>query len=92
MSSTNGVKKRRLKQVKFYLTVEQYEKLQSIANDLGLTVPSLVKQLVLEFLGEADYGNLVARIRDLEAKYEQLAKEVGRIEKDLAIVLRRFRR
>ncbi len=83
--------KKKLKQIKFYLTMEQYERLKSIADSQGLTVPSLVKQLVLEFIGEVNYGDLIARIRDLETKYEQLAKEIGRMEKDLAIVLKRYR-
>jgi len=79
----------KLKQVKFYLTNEQYEKLKRIAEQQGLSVPALVKALVLDFLGEATYGNLIARIKELEAKYEQLAREVGRIEKDLALLVRR---
>ncbi len=79
----------RLKQVKFYLSEEQYGKLRRIAEEQGLSVPALVKSLVLEFIGEAEYGDLVTRIRDLEEKYEQLAREVGRIEKDLVLLAKR---
>ena len=76
----------RLKQVKFYLATEQYEKLKEIADQQGLSVPALVKGVVLGQLGEAEYGDLVSRVRELERKYEQLAKEVGRMERDLALL------
>lgn len=79
----------RLKQVKFYLGEEQYEKLRKIAEQQGLSVPALVKSIVLEYLGEAEYGDLVYRIKELERKYEQLAREVGRIERDLALLAKR---
>ena len=82
----------RTKQVKFYLGIESYEKLKRIAEQQSLTVPSLVKSLVLEFLGEAGDGDLVSRVKELEAKYEQLAREVGRIEKDLALLMKRCRK
>ncbi|MEM4971030.1 MAG: hypothetical protein QXE01_07255 [Sulfolobales archaeon] len=80
-----------LKQVKFYLSVEQYEKLKKLAEHQGLSAPALVKKIVLEYLGEVEYGDLVSRIKNLEEKYEQLAKEVGRIEKDLALLVKRCR-
>jgi len=79
----------RLKQVKFYLSEEQYGKLRKIAEQQGLSVPALVKRLVLEFIGEAEYGDLITRIKELEKKYEQLAREVGRIEKDLVLLAKR---
>lgn len=79
----------KLKQVKFYLSEDHYEKLRKIAEQQGLSVPALVKQIVLEYLGEAEYGDLVYRIKELEKKYEQLAREVGRIEKDLALLMKR---
>ncbi|RLF18325.1 MAG: hypothetical protein DRZ82_08510, partial [Thermoprotei archaeon] len=46
----------KLKQVKFYLNKEQYEKLEEIAEQQGLSVPALVKSMVLELLGEIEYG------------------------------------
>jgi len=79
----------KLKQVKFYLNKEQYEKLEEIAEQQGLSVPALVKSMVLELLGEIEYGDLITRVKELEKKYEQLAREVGRIEKDLALLARR---
>lgn len=82
----------KLKQVKFYLTEEQYEKLRKLAEQQGLTAPALVKSIILEFLGEVEYGDIISRIKELEKKYEQLAKEVGRIEKDLALLLKKRRR
>ena len=79
----------KLKQVKFYLSMEQYEKLRRMAGEQGLSVPALVKSIVLELLGEAEYGDLISRIRELERKYEQITREIGRIEKDLAFIMRR---
>ncbi len=76
------------KQVKFYLKPEQYEKLKKLAEQQNLTVPSFVKNLVLEILGEAEYGDIISQLKRLEAKYEQLAHEIGRIEKEL-VQLRR---
>lgn len=77
------------KQVKFYLEPELYEKLASIAKEQGISVPALVRSLVLEFLGEAKDGNLASRVSELEVKYEQLARELGRVEKDLAMIIKR---
>jgi predicted DNA-binding ribbon-helix-helix protein len=77
------------KQVKFYIEPELYEKLKRIAEEQGTSVPQLVRGLVLDFLGEAGDGNLAGRLSELEAKYEQLARELGRVEKDLAMILKR---
>jgi len=77
------------KQVKFYLEPELYEKLSRIAKEQGVSVPSLVRNLVLELLGVNKDGNLASRVADLEAKYEQLAREVGRMEIDIAMILKR---
>jgi len=43
----------------------------------------------VELLGEIEYGDIITRVKELEKKYEQLAREVGRIEKDLALLARR---
>ncbi|MEB3764580.1 MAG: ribbon-helix-helix protein, CopG family [Desulfurococcales archaeon] len=80
------------KQVKFYLEQELYDRLRTLADEQGTTVPQLVRSLVLEYLGEARDGNLVSRVRELEEKYEQLAKELGRVEKDLALLMKRCSR
>ena len=79
----------RLRQVKFYLGEEQYEKLRKIAEQQGLSVSALVKSVILEYLGEVEYGDLARRVMELERKYEQLAREVGRIERDLALLAKR---
>lgn len=82
----------RSKQVKIYLSEEQYEMLRKLAEEQGVSVPALVKSLVLGFLGEAGppkCSDIVSRIEELEKKYEQLAKEVGRIEVDLALLMKR---
>ena len=77
------------KQVKFYLEPELYERLRRLAEEQGVSVPRLVRGLVLEYLGEAGEGNLAGRLRVLEEKYEQLARELGRVEKDLALLMKR---
>ncbi len=77
------------KQVKFYLEQELYDRLRKLADEQGITVPQLVRSLVLEYLGEARDGNLASRVIELEEKYEQLAKELGRVEKDLALLMKR---
>lgn len=77
------------KQVKFYLDQELYDRLRRLAEEQGSTVPQLVRSLVLDYLGEAGEGNMVSRLRELEEKYEQLAKELGRVEKDLALLIKR---
>lgn len=81
----------RLRQVKIYLTAEQYERLRRIAEQQGVTPSRIVKMAVLELLGEDGEGRLAARLRYLEARYEQLAREVGRIERDLLELKRRCR-
>lgn len=77
------------KQVKFYLEQELYDRLRKLADEQGTTVPQLVRSLVLEYLDEARDGNLASRVRELEKKYEQMAKELGRVEKDLALLMKR---
>lgn len=77
------------KQVKFYLEPELYERLRRLAEEQGVSVPQLVRSLVLEYLGEAGEDNLARRLRELEEKYEQLARELGRVEKDLALLMKR---
>ncbi|MFZ8849149.1 MAG: ribbon-helix-helix domain-containing protein [Thermoproteota archaeon] len=41
-----------MKQVKFYIDEERYEKLKKLADEQGLSVPFCVKNLVLRVLGE----------------------------------------
>jgi hypothetical protein len=45
-----------MKQVKFYIDEERYEKLKKLADEQGLSVPSYVKNLVLRVLGEFEEG------------------------------------
>ncbi len=80
------------KQIKFYLEPELYEKLESIAREQNTTIPKLVKGLVLEMLGEAEGGNLVKRVKELEAKVEQMGKEMGRMEFDIAMLRKTVKR
>jgi len=80
------------KQVKFYLNEEEYSKLRLLAEQQGQTAPSFVKQIVLEILGEVKDANLTYRVKQLESKYDQLANEVKRIEKDLMLLMRTLRR
>ena len=78
------------KQVKFYLEQELYEKLRRLAEEQSITVPQLVMSLVLDYLGETRDSNLALRLKELEEKYEQLARELGRVEKELAILAKRY--
>jgi len=77
-----------VKQVKFYLDEERYEKLRKLAEEQGFTVPAYVKRLVLRVLGELEPG-LEEVVRYLKQRDEQLRKEVGRIEMDLADLMKR---
>jgi len=80
------------KQIKFYLEPELYEKLESIAREQNTTIPKLVKGLVLEMLGEAEGANLVKKVKELEAKVEQMGKEMGRMEFDIAMLRKTVKR
>jgi hypothetical protein len=77
-----------MKQVKFYIDEERYEKLKKLADEQGLSVPSYVKNLVLRVLGEFKEG-IEDKIKYLIQRKEQLEKEVGRIGVELALLNRR---
>ncbi len=79
------------RQVKFYLSEEEYNTLRKRAEELGITVPALVKDVVLESIGKTSYRSIISRIDDLEKKYNQLAEEVGRIEQKLAVLKKRLK-
>jgi hypothetical protein len=80
-----------MKQVKFYIDEERYEKLRKLAEEQGLSVPAYVKNLVLKVLGELEPG-IEETVKYLEERTEQLGKEVGRIGIDLARVIKRVER
>jgi uncharacterized protein (DUF302 family) len=80
-----------MKQVKFYIDEERYEKLRKLAEEQGLSVPAYVKNLVLKVLGELEPG-IEETVKYLEERMEQLGKEVGRIGIDLARVIKRVER
>jgi hypothetical protein len=80
-----------MKQVKFYIDEERYEKLRRLAKEQGLSVPAYVKNLVLKALGELEPG-IEETVKYLEERTEQLGKEVGRIGIDLARVIKRVER
>jgi len=80
-----------MKQVKFYIDEEHYEKLRKLADEQGLSVPAYVKNLVLKALGELEPG-IEETVKYLEERTEQLGKEVGRIGIDLARVIKRVER
>ncbi|ABL78360.1 hypothetical protein [Thermofilum pendens] len=81
----------RYRQVKFNLKEEEYAKLESLAKEIGTTPAALAKKIVLEHLGLDESVTLIERVRTLEERYERMAKELGRIEKDLAYVIRVIR-
>ena len=78
----------RYRQVKFNLKEEEYTKLESLAKELGMTPTALAKKIVLEYLGLDETLNLAERIHELNKKYERITRELRRIEKDLAYVMR----
>lgn len=80
-----------MKQVKFYVDEERYEKLKRLAEEQGLSVSAYVKNLVLKALGELE-PDVEETVRYLEERMEQLGKEVGRIGIDLARVIKRIER
>jgi len=80
-----------VKQVKFYVDEERYEKLKRLAEEQGLSVSAYVKNLVLKALGELE-PDVEETVRYLEERMEQLGKEVGRIGIDLARVIKRIER
>jgi len=77
-----------LKQVKFYIDEEHYEKLKKLAEEQGPSVPAYVKNIVLRALGESEPG-LDKVVKKLGEMLDQLAKEVGRIGVDLALYARK---
>lgn len=79
---------RRLRQVKIYLNEDQYEKLGRLAKERGMSVSALIKCLALNFLNEAKDSDLISRIERLERLYEQLFDALGRIEVDIALLMR----
>lgn len=80
-----------MKQVKFYVDEERYEKLKRLAEEQGLSVSAYVKNLVLKALGELE-PDVEETVKYLEERMEQLGKEVGRIGIDLARVIKRIER
>ena len=78
------------RQIKFYVEEEVYNKLKRLAEEQSISIPRLVKNITLVYLGEkGEEPDLLNRVRELERKYEQLVKEVGRIEVDLALLEKR---
>jgi len=78
----------RYRQVKFNLKEEEYARLESLARELGMTPTALAKEIVLEYLGLDETVSLAEKVRELDKKYERMARELRRIEKDLAYIMR----
>jgi hypothetical protein len=76
-----------LRQVKFYIDEEHYEKLKKLAEERRLSVPAYVKNLVLRALGELEPG-LEEKVKYLVQREEQLGKEIGRIGVELTLLAR----
>lgn len=56
----------------------------------GVSVPKVIVNIIVENLGdEGGQGVLAERVKELEAKYKQLFIEVGRMERDLALLRKR---
>ena len=80
------------KQVKFYISGELYEKLEKIAEERGVSVPALVKSLVLQYLGTVGEPGVDDKIKYLMQRVQQISREVGRIEIELALLKRKVER
>uniref|UniRef100_A0A7J3SL54 Uncharacterized protein n=1 Tax=Fervidicoccus fontis TaxID=683846 RepID=A0A7J3SL54_9CREN len=80
-----------MKQVKFYIDDERYERLKRMAEEQKLSVPAYVKSLILRTLGEEEPG-LEERVKYLMRRQEQITKEVGRIGVDLIDLAKRVER
>jgi len=76
------------KQIKFNLKEGEYARLESLARELGMTPTVLAKKIVLEYLGLDETVSLAEKVRELDEKYERITRELRRIEKDLAYVMR----
>ena len=86
-----GRKSSKRRQVKIYLSEEQYDVLKKKADELGITVPAFVKNIVLESIGELRGSSVFTHLRELEEKYNQLASEVGRMEQRLAVLTKKMK-
>lgn len=76
------------RQIKFNLKEKEYARLESLAKELGMTPTALAKRIVLEYLGLDESVSLAEMVRELGEKYKRMARELRRIEKDLAFVMR----
>ncbi|GGP19535.1 hypothetical protein GCM10007981_03610 [Thermocladium modestius] len=63
--------------------------LKRIAEGKGVSVPKVIVNIIVENLGDEGQGVLAERVKELEAKYKQLFIEVGRMERDLALLRKR---
>ena len=77
------------KAVKIYIDEKYYQELKRIAEEKGVSVPKVIVNIIAENLGDEGQGVLAERVKELEAKYKQLFIEVGRMERDLALLRKR---
>lgn len=84
-------------QITIFVEYSVYSKLSELARKRSTSVEEVVKELVYRGLGIADSTSSRSVNRDevvdeLRMRVEQLSKEVGRMEIDLALVLKRLER
>ena len=80
-----------LKQVKFYIDEESYERLRRVAKERGVTVSELVESIVHQFLGDTA-PSIDESIRFLMRREDQLTREVGRIGIELSLLSKKVER
>ena len=72
-----------MRQVKFYLEDEYYQTLRQKAEEQGVSISSLVRELVLKELGLLNENSIEKRINELENDMEKMKEQHNKIIKTL---------
>jgi len=72
-----------MKQVKFYLEDEYYQILKQKAEEQGVSISSLVRELVLKELELLDENSLEKRVSGLESELNEVNKKLQKISEIL---------
>ena len=72
-----------MKQVKFYLEDEYYQALKQKAEEKGVSISSLVREMVLKELELLDENSLEKRISELENELKEVNEKLQKISEIL---------